>query len=246
MVKKIVAIIPSYKNEKWCIQNMQSILAQNYPNFRVIYTDDHSPDGTYDLVYKFIANYNLLDKVTLIRNDTRLGALHNLYNMIHSCEDDEIIVTLDGDDWFAHPDVLQKINDVYSNENVWTTYGSYQDVPSRVRGCCRPYEAPVINANAFRRMSWRASHLRTYYAWLFKKIKQEDFYDKQGKWLDMAWDLSIMLPILEMSGERHRYIHDILYCYNNENPISDHKVDQHRQRALAMFIRSKPKYQRLL
>lgn len=244
-MKKIVVVIPSFNNSKWYKKNLNSVVSQNYSNYRTIYIDDLSPDGTGKLVEDYVNSNNLQDKITVIKNKKRLGAMHNLYNVIHSCDDDEIIVTLDGDDWFANTEALSKVASIYSDENVWMTYGSYQDHPGMTRGCCRPYEQNIINANSFRRAQWRASHLRTFCVKLFKKIKKEDFYDRQGKWLDMAWDLAFMLPMLEMSGNHHKYINDILYSYNNENPISDFRLNVGRQGALDRFIRSKPRYNRL-
>ena len=244
-MKSIVVIVPSFNNSKWCERNILSIISQDYNRFKVLYTDDCSTDNTSKLVEDLIVKHNQQDKITLIKNTERKGAINNLYDMIHSCDDDDIVVTLDGDDWFAHDGVLKKIERVYSDPNVWMAYGSYQDCPGMTRGCCKPYDKGAIDSNSFRQVAWRASHPRTFYSWLFKKIKQEDFYDPAGKWLDMAWDLSFMLPMLEMSGHNHRYMHDILYCYNNENPISDHKVNVGRQGALDRFIRSKPKYQKL-
>ena len=243
-MKKIVVVVPSYKNEKWCERNMHSILSQNYDNFRVIFVDDCSPDNTATLVEAFVARHNASDKVHIIRNSERLGAMRNLYNMIHSCDDGEVIVCMDGDDHFTHSQVLKRI-DVEYNKEIWMTYGSYQDWPRKTRGCCKSYEESIINANSFRHAPWRASHPRTFYASLFKKIKEEDFFDPEGNWLDMAWDLSFMLPMLEMCGHRHSYMHDILYDYNNENPISDWKVNQTRQGMLDGFIRRKPKYSKL-
>ncbi len=165
--------------------------------------------------------------------------------MIHSCEDDEIIITLDGDDWLAHSGVLTKLNQVYSDPNVWMTFGSYKDSPNGHRGCCKPYEQHVIDRNSFRREKWRASHLRTFYTWLFKKINKEDFLDPKGEFLDVAWDLSFMFPMLEMAGNRHKYVHDILYIYNNENPIQDYKIKLGRQGMMDKFIRTKKRYDRI-
>ena len=35
--KPFVIVVPSYNNEKYCEQNLLSILGQEYQNFRVIY-----------------------------------------------------------------------------------------------------------------------------------------------------------------------------------------------------------------
>lgn len=244
MVKKIVVIIPSYKNEKWCQKNILSALSQDYENYNIIYIDDCSPDKTSEIVQKVIKDQGADKKVKFIKNSVRCGAMKNIYDAVHSCDDEDIIVTLDGDDFFSHTKVLQRISEEY-NKDIWVSYGSYQDVPNKTRGCCRPYEKNIIDNNLFRYAQWRASHPRTFKAWLFKKIPKEDFYDPQGNWLDMAWDLSFMIPLLEMSGDKHSYINDILYDYNNENPISDHVVNQRRQGFLDGWIRSKPKYSKI-
>jgi len=58
----------------------------------------------------------------------------------------------------------------------------------------------------------------------------------------MAWDLSFMFPMLEMSGPKSQYIKDVLYIYNLGNPLNDHKVDNQYQLALERQIRAKEKY----
>lgn len=126
-MKNIVVVVPSYNNKKWYERNLASIISQNYPNFRVIYIDDCSPDGTGELVETYIVKHKQQDKIKLIRNTERKGAMHNLYDMIHSCDDNDVVVTADGDDWLAHAGVLARINSEYQNENVWVTYGSYMD-----------------------------------------------------------------------------------------------------------------------
>jgi len=243
-MKKFVIVIPSYNNSKWYERNLSSVLSQNYSNYSIVYTDDCSPDGTGKLVKEYLEKHSLTDKVKLILNETRKGAMHNLYDMIHACDDNDIILTVDGDDWLAHPDVLNKLNEVYSNNDIFMTYGSYQGSDGH-KGCCRPYERIIIDTSGFRKAQWRASHLRTFYAGLFKKIKKEDFYDPEGKFLDMSWDLGFMIPCLEMSGDRHRFIPEFLYIYNIDNPISDFRVNQKRQGMLDGFIRRKPKYQKI-
>lgn len=244
-MKKFVIVVPSYNNKDWYDKNLKSVLNQNYSNFRIIYTDDCSPDGTGDLVEDFVNKRgNKKHLIKVIRNEKRVGAMKNIYDMIHSCEDDEIMVLADGDDFLAHPNVLNKLNNAYSNNDVWMTYGSYKH-PNGQRGCCKPYEPKIVQTNSFRFAQWRASHLRTFYKWLFAKIPANDFYDPQGQWLDVAWDLAFMLPLLEMSGPRHKYIHDFMYVYNDANPISDYRIKLGRQGAMDHYIRTKPRYDRI-
>ena len=240
--KKFVVVIPSYKNSHWCERNIISVINQNYDKYRVIFTDDCSPDDTFDKVYKTVVASDKRNKFNLIKNTTRIGALANLYNMIHSCDDDEIILTLDGDDWFPDNRVLAKLDQIYSSGDIWLTYGQYKNHPDGAVGISQPYPRHIIDSASYRQFVWCASHLRTFYAWLFKKIKKEDLM-YNGDFLQMTWDFAMMFPMLEMSAHHAQFVSEILYIYNLENPINDHKVNQLLQQSLDRYMRSLPKYQ---
>jgi glycosyltransferase involved in cell wall biosynthesis len=47
---KFVFIIPSYNNSDWYEYNIKSIAKQHYDNWRAIYIDDASTDGTLKLL----------------------------------------------------------------------------------------------------------------------------------------------------------------------------------------------------
>ena len=53
-----------------------------------------------------------------------------------------------------------------------------------------------------------------------------------------------MFPMLEMAGNRQEFIKDLLYVYNDENPISDHKIRRKEQILAAKEIREKRRYKR--
>lgn len=244
-MKKFVIVIPSYNNSKWYERNLSSVLSQNYPNYSIVYTDDCSPDGTGKLVKEYLEKHSLTDKVKLTLNETRKGAMHNLYDMIHACDDDEIVVTVDGDDTLAHPEVINRLNVEYENNNVKMTYGSYVDWPGKTRGCSKPVPRNIIDTNSYRRHPWCFSHLRTFEAWLFKQLPASDF-QINGKWMMSAWDLPIMFGLAELSGGRFKYIPDVLYLYNNENPISDYKVRLKEQQTFERIVRSRKPYKAIV
>lgn len=243
--KHINIIVPSYNNSKWYEQNIKSIAEQDYPldKYKIIYTDDASTDGTANLVEEFISKNNYKN-IKLIKNEKRIGALHNLYNMIHSTDDNHICALVDGDDKII-PSALKIINNKYQDANVWATYGSYADSRGMTRGCCKPPDQNIVRTAAYRRVPWYMSHMRTFYTGLFKKIKWEDFLYSDGTPYKMGWDLSIMIPLAELSAEKMQYIHDMIYIYNNDNDISDHKVDQNMQARMDQYIRRKKPYSKL-
>ena len=244
-MKKIAIIIPSYNNCQSYERNLSSVVAQDFHDFRVIYVDDCSSDRTGELVEQFIADRNLGNLIHLIRNPVRIGALQNLYNTVHRCDDNEIVILLDGDDWFAHNGVLKKVNEVYAHPDCWMTYGQYRSWPDNMIEYSREIPSDVIDTNNFRENEWCASHLRSFYAWLFKLIKMEDLISPCGSFYHMAWDQAIMFPMLEMSGHRAKFISEVLYIYNAANPINDCKVDRQLQRSLETAIRMQKRYDRL-
>ena len=138
-MKPMVIVIPSYNNRQWYQQNLGSLCAQEYDNFRAIYVDDGSSDQTGEFVEQFIADHAVGHRIQLIRNPVRIGALENLYRSIHACDDQEIVILLDGDDWLAHPRVLQTLNAVYADPHCWMTYGQYESWPAPVPGYSDQY-----------------------------------------------------------------------------------------------------------
>lgn len=241
----LVVIVPSYNNEAICHQNLFTILAQkNYSNYRVIYINDCSSDSTMEKVSEFLRLYDTNHKVTVINNTQRRGAMANICDAVHSCDDNEIVLLVDGDDCLAHGDVFTYINNVYKTEDVWVTYGQYVEWPNKTVGFNEPFSQDVIKRNAFREGTLPVSHMRTFYAWLFKRIKKEDLMIN-GDFFVMTCDKAMMAPMLEMAGFRHKCITDILYIYNNSNPINDHRVNKRLQMQLMYYILYMQPYQPL-
>jgi len=218
--KKFVIVTASYNNIDFVSKYLNSIFSQKCDErkftFRVIYYDDCSSDKTGEVVETYKQKFKLGDKFCIVRNSVKVGAHENIYNAIHSCDDDEIILIVDGDDWLARDDVLEILCRVYSDLDVWITYGQYKKYPDGKIGACSEIPKEVIKANSFRSYKWVSSHLRTFYAWLYKRIKVEDL-KYQGKFVPFGGDLAIMFPMLEMAGEHSKFIPEVLYVYNCVN-----------------------------
>jgi glycosyltransferase involved in cell wall biosynthesis len=238
-----VVVIPSYQNKEYCRKNLLSILNQDYPRFRIIYTDDCSTDGTAEEVEKILDQYDINKKTTLVKNNERLFPLRNMYNMVSVCDDNEIVVVVDGDDWLPHSNVLRRVDEEYQ-KGAWITYGQYRSSTDNVIGCSRQIPQYIIDSNGVRNYGWCSSHLRTYYAWLFKKIKVEDMMI-DGKWIEMAGDLAAMFPMLEMAGSNQAFIPDVLYTYNSGSVLNESKVNINLQQGTEMKIRAMRKYNRI-
>ena len=238
-------IVPFYNVEKWIKICVRSVRAQSYKNFQCILMDDMSTDNSVEVIKKEIEGD---ERFVLIQNTDKAYALKNIYDGINISEPkpEDIIVTLDGDDWLSGKDILRSLNDVYIARDCWLTYGSYAEYPSGIRGkFAKKINPAFITAENLREKEWMSSHLRTFKYDLWSRIKPEDLKDSEGNFYRMTWDLAFMYPMLEMAGTRSQYIEDIMYIYNMSNPLNDHKVDNSYQRKLELEIRAKEPYKRI-
>jgi len=242
---QFVIVVPSYCNSACYKKNLDSIFTQSYDNYRVIYIDDASPDHTGALVEEYIQQHGLDTKVTLIRNEKNRGALANIYEAVCSCDPNEVVVNMDGDDWFAHRDVLAQLNEVYGERNVWLTYGQFVYYPSYKIGLGEEIPKEVVEENTFRTYTRGTTALRTFYAGLFQQIKIEDLLS-DGDFFQAGYDLAIMIPMLEMAGRHIRFMPHVSYIYNFNTLINDHKIKFEEQAHVDRFIRAKEKYTPLL
>lgn len=236
-----VIVVPSYNNSAWCKKNLDSIFAQTYTNYCVIYIDDYSDDMTYDMVAEHISQKGMEHKVILMSNKKRLGALANHYKAVHMCKDDHIIVQLDGDDWFKHNGVLEYLNKIYQDPRVWLTYGQFEMYPSQKVKVASKLPENIIMSGSYRECEWVTSALRTFYAGLCKRIARQDLLD-EGEFFACTCDMALMFPMLEMAAGKVRFIDEVLYVYNCMNPINDYKKNLKQQLRCEHIIRGKHTY----
>lgn len=237
--------INTFNHEEWIGNCLESCLNQDYLDFEVIVIDDISTDKTFDICLSYQKKYP--DRLIAIRNESKIfSQVRNILELTKKSREGSIVVSVDGDDCLKHNQVLNILNQVYNSGEVWMTYGRYEEFPYRdVSSSYYEYPQEIREKNLFREYRWMASHLRTYRRDLFLKIDEEDFKLPDGEWLDVTGDQAFMLPMLEMSSERSRFIPDILYVYNVANPTRDGATKVSRQEEVARYIRSKKKYTRL-
>lgn len=236
-------IVPFHNVEKWIKFCIKSVKIQTYNNFECILVDDCSTDNTRDIILNEIK----LDKrFKLILKERKGGALSSICRGIKesNASDEDVIITLDGDDWFYNENVLNLLKKVYEEKQCWMTYGNYIEYPSgEVGRFSKQIPEDIINENKFRESNWMSSHLRTCKYKLWKRIKEEDLKNLDGNYYEMTADLATVFPMLEMSGKKSHFINDILLVYNRLNSNSEDKVNHFLQLSIEKEIRNKHKYQ---
>lgn len=212
-----VFIIPSYNNIHYVKLNLESVFRQIYTNYRIIYIDDCSRDGTYPLVKKIVTRYGMWGKFRLCRQPVRNYQSGSRFSAYHLCDDDEILCMLDGDDWLSNNRVLNELIKLYS-QGAMVTYGSYQfyrgiRVENGIYGN-ELFPKEILSSRNFRHYRWTSCHLRTGYAGLFKRIKLKDMLDENNRFLRCCTDLCEMYPVLEMASPYISRCPVPLYIYN--------------------------------
>ncbi len=132
-----------------------------------------------------------------------------LIRTVAELEDDDIVVSLDGDDWLAHGKVLARVQEEH-DAGALVTYGSFIYADGR-RGFAAPLVGPI------RKSPWVTTHLKTFRAGLFKRIPHAHLQTPDGLWLENARDQALMFPLVEAAGDRAHFIPDVLHVYNASN-----------------------------
>jgi hypothetical protein len=222
-------------------KSINSIINQKESNWALQIVLDPI-DDSYNIAKKYEN-----DKIKVIQNDIPQKALYNHYLAFSklNCHDEDIIITMDADDWLFSNDSLSIVQEYYDRfPETLVTHGSWIGYPdSTVKTNCLPYTIEDWN-KGIRNVMWKATQLRTIKYKLWKNIDIKDFKDENNNFFKFCGDLAYMFPSLEMAGpNRVKFISEIIYVYNQETLFSEIKIDKNLQKKICYSIRSKKPYQ---
>lgn len=238
----MVILTGFYNAENYIEKCLGSIMGQTFTDYTCYITHDLSTDNSVALIKEMIKDDPRF--ILINDNENKLYQAGNFDKVIRNnpnIKDNDVLVEVDGDDFLPNANVFTKINEVYSDDNVWITNGSFRYVNGQLGFSSRQN----LDSN-LRKAQMTCSHLRTWRAFLWRSIKQEDLKDENGNYWQWSGDLCFMFPMLEMAGDEHyKFLQDILYVYNGDNPINEHKVNIGMVNDHATKIRAKEPYQKL-
>jgi glycosyltransferase involved in cell wall biosynthesis len=192
---------------------LDSVMQQTYKNYIVPIMDDASDDGTWEIVCQYPEPFYG------IRNfvPNEWWCVNFIRGINSFSQDGDILVLLSGDDWLYSNDVLEYLNNVYQDKDIWLTYGSFVSSSGAIGA---DFCKPLTDTKTYRRSGkWFTSHLITCRIELWRKIKYEDLL-YQGHLPNHSFDNAFMYPMVEMAGLKHtKYIEKVLYVYNDQNPL---------------------------
>ena len=125
-------VIPVLNRQKTIADALTSALAQktNF-TFNVIVVDNHSTDGTANILKKLAARYSNVHYLIPARPDLGIGGCWN--EAIYSPHCGRYVVQLDSDDLYSSPHTLQKIIDTLRQGQFAMAVGSYTLVNEKLK-----------------------------------------------------------------------------------------------------------------
>ena len=241
-------VISSFNNEKNIINNILSVIYQNYSNWEIFYTNDASTDKTHDLWMDICNDYNLYDKVHYVHNSHNKKQSYSKFHSYQKIHNENIVVILDGDDWLSRSDALSILYNHYCNSNKLVLYSGYQvyyqdKIDKDVIGC--EYPNHIKKSGKYRKYKgWHFTHIKTGFAWLFKKIPKE-YFQFENKWLDRCTDLAEMYVVSEIAKEKVGHIPETLCVYNKNNSIHYQNsyyndYDSSKRKSIEKYVKELP------
>ena len=240
--QKIVVVSPFYNCENYIQNCILSVAQQDYDNYQHILIDDNSTDKSADRAYETIQSLpkHLQDKFIMRTNIENMGALFNQVTTIKPLESDSIIMLLDGDDWLVNNNtIFHFYNDIYRDETEFT-YGSCWSLVDNIPLIAQEYPKYIREAKAYKkyRFAWNMpyTHLRTFRKHLINAIP-DTLFMYERKWMKAGGDGALFYALLDQADpNRIKAIKEIVYKYNDINPINDYKVNGAEQTANANRI----------
>ena len=105
-------VVPNYNNAQWLDKMFESIYAQTYKDYSVIFVDDVSTDNSVDIATKWSDKFKeLSSEVDVLVNAEKRwnGGSRNAARSSHLWEPGGYTLFLDSDDWFADEHCLEDI-----------------------------------------------------------------------------------------------------------------------------------------
>lgn len=229
-------IVPCYNCQEYIAPCLESLQAQTFTHWTALVADDGSSDGTADRVEPFLND----PRISLRRGGERQYLMGNTLAALRSLDlkPSDVVAILDGDDLLM-PSALEALWDrhtmgydlVYTDEEIQgLNYSIGRD--------------PIASA-PIRKQLWCFSQLRSFKAYLFSLLADQDFrHPDTGVYFRAAGDLSLYLPMAELAGpEKVCFVPEKLYYYRVHEQCN-FKVLRAEQLDNNALIRSRPQLPR--
>ena len=247
-VEQPIAVISTFYNcQNYIERCIQSVATQDYDNYIHLLINDCSTDNTLGVIYHTLESLpeEIRGKFIVVNHTENRGAVRNQIEAIrHISNPGAIIMILDGDDSLINDNtVFSYFNNIYDGSTEFT-YGSCWSQADNIPLISQPYPESVKQSKNYRNhhFNWILpyTHLRTFKQYLISDMDDEMFKDDSGNWYKAGGDGSVFYAMIEAADpNKVKCLPDIVYNYNDTNPLNDYKVNAGEQNKNAQEIVSK-------
>ena len=164
-MKRFSVIVIAYNIEEYIQRAIESVEKQSLYDYELIVVDDCSKDKTEEKIIEMCNKYN---NITFLKTETNKqagGARNTALNIAKG----QYVLFLDGDDYLAADDVLEKLNTVIGNDEPDVVYLGFQIDGNRKEvvlptpeTCTKTYKVAVDKYPNPWSKCWRREHLDKY------------------------------------------------------------------------------------
>lgn len=102
---KVSILIPTYNQEKYIGQALESALAQSYTNKEIVVSDDRSTDQTGEIAKKWEKEH---PEIRYFCNTENTGRVANYHKALYEYATGDLAINLDGDDYFCDNSYIEQ------------------------------------------------------------------------------------------------------------------------------------------
>ncbi len=186
----LALLVPCHNCADFLAQCIDSLLTQDFTQWRLVIADDASTDTT---VHKALTYKD--PRITVLQGSPRAYLMGNIWAGLKKLAPaaNEVVAIIDGDDYLL-PTALSTIMQAHTRgyDFVFTDMELSNGQPS--------LGAPPCTGVSPREQLWSFSHLRSFKGYLLNFLEKHDVQDQTGNFFRAAGDLSLYFPLAELAG----------------------------------------------
>lgn len=227
-------LLITYRQESMIRGCLDSILTQSTMPYEIVVADDHSPDGTWQIIQEYAARYPQI--IRAYQNETNLGLFANFNKLMKQATGDFVNVVAADD--FLPPGILEKYNEFIADNHLDCNDAFIIHTNSMV---LKPDGKKVLKDNSanFQPNMFEVSAFHCFWGWdtgmscgLVKKLgyAREDI----GYQADLLWNME-----KNALADNHYFLNEVGYIYRASAGVSvatDHKEHLRSKRKVVKLI----------
>lgn len=245
--KRFCIIAPTYNAEKTVRQAMLSLAAQTYKNWKLILIDDVSTDETRRTALNLASALGIYsfgceetNKFQLVSNSTKKWEIENTLVGLANCNDDDIVVRFDMDDYLINNTAFEQLAMLYEQnptvDAIWTNHRWFSEKDGLTN---TNISGPMAQGADPYKHPWVSSHMKTWRKHVSNGVSDENYRGEDGKYFTRIGDQAFYLPVLKLSRDIGHFAIDA-YAYRCDQSQETFQTDDAKhQAAEAQFLRKR-------